>query len=151
MSEPATENRSGPYPGGSNRRQRRPDPWRRALNYTAYVVYPLLIVNFFLFMAVASEDQKSTMAGRMARSASLEGTAEAQPEETATQRVSGWVQLYAFLPIMIVGVGIGAAGIVLDRKRARRRSDSSLMTPLVLIMMSVLGMFIYFLVRGLVA
>ena len=44
-----------------------------------------------------------------------------------------------------------ARGIVLDRKRARRRSDSSLVTPLVLTMLSVVGLLIYFVVRGLLA
>ena len=104
-------------------------------------------------MGIAGESQKSAMAARMEKAAASTETATAQipqtpatSDATASQRVSGWVHLHAFLPFMIVGIGIGGAGIVLDRKRARRRSDSSLMTPLVLIVMSVVGMFIFFLV-----
>ena len=67
MSEPAVERRGagGRLPDGVDRRQRRQDPWRKVLNWLAYVVYPLLILNVFLFMAVASEDQKGAMAARM--------------------------------------------------------------------------------------
>jgi hypothetical protein len=144
MSGPVVERRSGRPPDGVDRRQRKQDPWRKVLNWLAYVVYPLLIINVFIFMAVAGEDQKGAVAAKM------EQTAE-QMGHTVTQGVSSWVHLNAFLPIMILGVGIGAIGIVLDRKRARRRSDYSLMTPMVLTVLSVVGMLIYFFARGLAA
>lgn len=154
MSEPVVERRSARAPGGVDRRQRKPDPWRKVLNWLAYVVYPLLLINVFIFMGIASEDQKASMASKMEQSAQqLEDMPVQIPqthatEETPAQAVSGWVHLYAFMPIMVLGVVIGGAGIVLDRKRSRRRTDYSLMTPLVLVVVSVLGMLIYFIVRA---
>ncbi len=154
MSQPVVERRSGRSPTGVDRRQRKQDPWRKVLNLLAYVVYPLLILNVFLFMAIASEDQKRSATTKMELTAAQMEEQPSIPQRevdaphTATQNVSGWVHLYAFLPIMIVGIGIGGIGIVLDRKRSRRRSDFSLMTPMVLVIISVAGLLIYFIVRG---
>lgn len=153
MSEPAAERRGagGRLPDGVDRRQRRQDPWRKVLNWLAYVVYPLLIFNVFLFMAVASEDQKGAMAARMEEKRVESSTVQIPQTasgHTAAQGVSEWVHLNAFLPVMVAGVGIGIIGIVLDRKRSRRRSDYSLMTPLVLVILSVAGLFVYFIVRA---
>ena len=157
MGEPVVERRSGRAPGGVERRgggrapggverrKRRADPWRRVLTVLAYVVYPLLILNVFIFLAVASEDQKAKMAGTMERNVAAEGVGTT----TAAQEVSGWVHMVAFLPVRVLGVGIGVAGIALDRKRARRRTDASLMTPLVLVVVSVAGLFLFFLARAL--
>lgn len=154
MSQPVVERRSGRPPDGVDRRQRKQDPWRKALNWLAFVVYPLLILNVFIFMGIAGEYQKNAAASQY--QARMEQTEEgvayipqqSPADTTATQAVSGWVHLHAFLPIMGVGIVIGGAGIVLDRKRARRRSDASLLTPLVLTMVSVLGILIYFMVRA---
>lgn len=135
------------------RRRRRQDPWRIVLNYLAYLVYPLLLINVLIFVGVASEDQKASAATKIGQAAGIEasavpaGSGEAAGSPSAAQSVSGWVQVYAFMPIMLAGVVIGVAGIVIDRKRSRRRSDSSLMTPLVLTILSVVGLLIYFIVR----
>ena len=153
MNEPIGTSGQPPKSHFSERRQRKPDAWRRTLNYLTYLVYPLLLVNVFVFMGLAGESQKTAAAMRMEQAAAGSASQTAQipqkpaaADATAPERVSGWVHLHAFLPLMIVGVGIGGAGIVLDRKRARRRSDSSLMTPLMLIVLSVVGMFLFFLV-----
>jgi hypothetical protein len=153
MNQPIVERRGGRPPDGIDRRQRKQDPWRKVLNVLAYVVYPLLMLNFFIFIAISTEDQKANIASKMGETAERIEAAGAQIPQadaehaTAAKRGGGW-QINTFLPIMAVGVVIGAAGIVIDRKRARRRSDSSLMTPLILTVMSVLGMLIYFVVRG---
>ena len=155
MSERMGERRSDRAPDGRDRRQRKPDPWRKVLTALAYVVYPLLLINVLIFMSVASEDQKASMSSKIGQKAmatepavvQIKQTATVAPESTA-QKVSGGVYLYAFMPLMITGVVIGLVGIVIDRKRARRRSDSSLLTPLVLIVLSVVGLFIYFVVRA---
>lgn len=156
MSEIMVERRSDQVPDGMDRRQRKQDPWRTVLNWLAYVVYPLLLINLFIFMAVASEDQKAHMATQMEGKRVESPTVQIRQEPvrtatTSTQRISGWVQLNAFLPIMAAGVLIGGVGIVIDRKRARRRTDFSLMTPLVLAVVSVVGLLIFFVVRALQA
>lgn len=153
MSEIRVERRSERAPAGIDRRQRKQDPWRTILNWLAYVIYPLLLINLFIFIAVASEDQKESMVsqleGKRVESATVQIPQEpARTAPTSTQRISGWVQLHAFLPIMAAGVILGVAGIVIDRKRARRRSDSSLMTPLVLSVLSVVGLLVFFVVRA---
>ena len=156
MNEPIVDRRNGRAPDGIDRRRRKQDPLRIVLSCLAYVVYPLLLINGFIFMAIAGEEQKSSVATEISqRGAQIGGvTAPIQPAaadsaQTATHKVGRWVQVYAFLPIMAAGVVLGGAGIVLDRMRARRRSDSSLMTPLVLTLLSVVGLFVYFIVRGL--
>lgn len=158
MSEPMVERRSGRAPDGIERRRRKRDPLRILLSGLAYVVYPLLLANIFIFMAVAGEDRKAEVASEMSQTAEQTDGTVAQIKQTVpdaapatAQSVSSWVHLHAFLPIMVAGLGIGGAGIVLDRMRARRRTDSSLVTPLVLTMMSVVGLFIYFIVRGMLA
>ena len=148
------ENRGTPAPRQfSERRQRKPDPWRRTLNYLTYLIYPLLLINVLVFMGLAGESQKTAAATRMEQAAADSESQTVQipqksaaAESTTPQRVSGWVHMNAFLPLMVVGLGIGGVGIVLDRKRARRRSDYSLMTPLFLIVLSALGMVIFFFV-----
>ena len=158
MNESMVDRRSGRAPDGIDRRRRKRDPLRILLSALAFVVYPLLLANIFIFMAVAGEDRKAAVASEMSQTAEQTDAIAAQIKQTApaaapatAQSVSSWVHLHAFLPIMVAGLGIGGAGIVLDRKRARRRSDSSLVTPLVLTMMSVIGLFIYFIVRGMLA
>lgn len=158
MSEPMVERRNGRAPDGIDRRRRKRDPLRILLSGLAFVVYPLLLANIFIFMAVAGEDRKAALASEMSQTAEQTEGPKAQIKQAApeagpatAQSVSSWVHLHAFLPIMVAGLGIGAAGIVLDRKRARRRTDSSLVTPLVLTMLSVVGLLIYFVVRGVMA
>ena len=55
--------------------------------------------------------------------------------------------LQAFLPIMLAGLAIGVLGLLLSRKRARRRSDYNYQTQLILIILSVGGLLIYFFAR----
>ena len=112
------------------RRQRKADPLARALRYLAVLIYPLLAINFFIFMGVASEDQK------------LAATAQNAP--TAAQQVSSWVSLYAYLPIMVVGLVLGGVGLFLSRKRARRRYDYKVQNQLILVVLSVVGLILYF-------
>ena len=75
-------------------------------------------------MAVASEDQKTHMASQMEGKRVESPTvqirqAPVRTATTSTQRISGWVQWNAFLPIMAAGVLIGGLGIVIDRKIGR--------------------------------
>ena len=118
--------------GGVERRQRKPDVWSRVLRYVTLLVYPILIVNLLIFLSVAGEEQKQAIAGQMGA--------------TSIQRVSGWVSLHAFLPIMLAGLGVGLVGLFLSRKRARRRYDYKFQNQLILILLSVVGLFIYLVV-----
>ncbi|MDP2322711.1 MAG: hypothetical protein Q8N51_01615, partial [Gammaproteobacteria bacterium] len=77
------------YTPGMDRRHRKPDVWSRLLRYLALLVYPILIVNLLIFVAVVTEEQKVAMAG--------------QKGWIAAQNVSIWVNLNAFLPIMVAG------------------------------------------------
>ena len=117
------------YIPGVERRKRKPDVWSRVLRYLALLVYPVVIINLFIFMSVAGEQQKTSMMGKM--------------DPTAAERVSSWVQLYAFTPIMVGGLLIGLTGLFLSRKRTRRRYDYKFQNQLILVSMSAVGLFIY--------
>lgn len=157
MNEPMVEEQADRIAAGHNRRGDKPDLWRKALNFLAYVVYPLLLINALVAMGSVGGDRQEAlqaMKGQIVESwtdpmAHLDPATSGQP--TTAQDVSVWIQLNAFLPIMGAGIAIGIAGIVLDRKRARRRSDSSLMGPLVLLVLSVAGLLLYLIIRAMQA
>ena len=121
------------YTPGMDRRQRKPDVWARVLRYLALLIYPVLIINLFIFAAIASEEQKAGMAQ--------------QKGWIAAQDVSSWVSLNAFLPIMLAGALIGIVGLFLSRKRARRRYDYKFQNQLILIVLSVVGLVAYLSIR----
>ena len=124
----ATKPAPGYVPGGE-RRKRKPDVWSRVLRYLALLVYPVVILNLFIFMSVSGEQQKLLMMGKMAPS--------------PAEQVSNWVKIYAFLPLMAGGLLIGVTGLFLSRKRTRRRYDYKFQNQLILVVLSVLGLFIY--------
>ena len=130
MNEPvAAAKPTAGYTPGMDRRKRKPDVWSRVLRYLALLVYPIVIFNLFVFMTVAGEQQKASMMDKMGL--------------TATERVSSWVQVYAFTPIMVGGLLIGLTGLFLSRKRTRRRYDYKFQNQLLLVVMSAIGLFIY--------
>lgn len=134
MEQPAGLEKTTPPRTFVERRQRKVDPLSRALRYIALLIYPLLIINFFIFMGVASEDQKMVETVK-------------QVGQVSAQRVSSWVHLNAFLPIMIAGLLIGIVGIVIDSRRSRRRSDYSRKNQLGFIILSVIGLVLYLIFR----
>ena len=123
-----------PYrPGMPDRRKRKPDAWALAFRWVTLLVYPLLVVFFFIFFGVASADHNKDLAIKIG--------AEAAPKS------GGGMDLYTVLPLLGAGLLIGAIGLVLSRKRARRRSDYNYQTQLILVILSVGGLAIFFLVR----
>jgi hypothetical protein len=133
MNEVVGNGKPAAYAPGMDRRQRKPDVWSRVLRYVTLFVYPILIINLFIFAAIASEEQKAGMAQ--------------QKGWIAAQDVSNWVSLNAFLPIMLAGALIGMVGLFLSRKRARRRYDYKFQNQLILIVLSAAGLVAYLLVR----
>ena len=128
-----TEPSPTPYkPGMPDRRKRKPDPWARVFRYMTLLIYPVLIAYVLIFVGVASEDQRAAMAKQIG--------------QTAGERAAS-AGLQAFLPIMLAGLAIGVLGLLLSRKRARRRSDYNYQTQLILIILSVGGLLIYFFAR----
>ena len=116
-------------PGMPDRRQRKPDVWSRVFRYLTVLVYPLMIVYFLVFAALGDRIQRGK----------IDGTAEQAPAEVV--RGNGG---YAILAIMVAGVAIGAIGLFLSFKRARRRSDYNYQTQLLLVILSVGGLAIFF-------
>ena len=114
------------------RRQRKEDGWTRALRYLAMATYPLLILNILIFLAVASGEFNQNMAAQVAGQAPVE------------ESHAGYLR--AFLPLMAVGLVVGTGGILIDRKRSRRRRDHSYKSQLACIIVSAVGVAIYFLV-----
>ena len=51
------------------------------------------------------------------------------------------------LPLLLAGVLIGVVGLVLSRKRARRRFDYNYQTQLLLVILSVGGLAVFFFLR----
>lgn len=121
------------YTPGTDRRKRKPDIWSRVLRYVALLVYPILIINFFFFAAIASEEQKAGMAR--------------QKGWVAAQDVGTWLSSTAFIPVMVAGAVISLAGLFLSRKRARRRYDYKFQNQLILVVLSAAGLLIYFLLK----
>ena len=122
-------------PGMMDRRQRKPDIWARVFRYLTVLVYPLLIVYFLIFFGFASRDRDQELVQKLG----LEATAET--------RGGSHADLFKVLPVLVAGGLIGGVGLVLNRKRARRRSDYNYHTQLGLTVMSVIGLVIFFLLR----
>ena len=55
--------------------------------------------------------------------------------------------LFTVLPLLLAGLLIGAAGLVLSRKRARRRWDYNCQTQLALVLLSAGGLAVFFILR----
>jgi hypothetical protein len=129
------------------RRQRKPDLWSRALRGITLLVYPVLIINLFIFAMVAGEAQKQQVVNENIQQNSALAPALAMQNSAATQlamqNLSGWVNLHAFLPVMIGGLLISFVGLFLSRKRARRRYDYKFQNQLILIILSVFGLVAY--------
>jgi hypothetical protein len=130
QAEPINETKPRTF---TERRHRKPDVWSRVLRYTALLVYPLLAINLFTFMGVASEDQKVTAVQEMG--------------ETSVQQISSWVHFNAFLPVMLIGIVIAVMGLILDQRRSRRRTDYSRKNQMWLLVVSLAGLIVYFLIR----
>ncbi len=133
--EPTTGQPQQPYrPGMPDRRQRKPDAWALVFRWLTLLVYPLLIIFFFIFFGVASADHSQELATRMG--------VEDIPASTASH-----LHLYTLLPLLMAGLLIGAIGLLLGRLRARRRSDYNYRTQLILVIVSVGGLVAFFLLR----
>ena len=124
--------------GLPDRRQRKPDAWARTLRILTLLVYPILILNLLIFISVASTDRQLMEAKKLGAS-------------NAVQNVSGWMSVNAFLPVMIVGLAVAIGGLLLNRKRARRRTDYNFQNQLILVILSAGGLVIYLLVRPLLS
>ena len=135
MEQPAGQSQQVPYrPGMPDRRKRKPDVWALVFRWVTLLVYPLLVVFFFIFFGVASADHNHELA--------------VQIGGEAVQASSGSsLQLYTILPLLVAGTLIGAVGLVLHRLRARRRSDYNYKTQLILVILSVGGLVAFFLLR----
>ena len=91
----------------------------------------LLIVFLFIFFGVASADHSRGIAVQMGVPA-------------PATIPNGHVGLYTLLPLLLAGILVGATGLVLSRKRARRRFDYNYQTQLLLVILSVGGLAIFF-------
>ena len=119
-------------PGMPDRRRRKPDVWARVFRYLTVLVYPLMIIYFLIIVSLGDSLQRSKV------------TENGAPVSTEAVR-SG--EGHAILPIMIAGVAVGAIGLILSFKRARRRSDYTYQTQLFLTLLSAGGLVVYFLFR----
>ena len=135
MEPSAVQPQQVPYrPGMPDRRKRKPDLWALVFRWVTLLVYPLLIVFFFIFFGVASADHNKELA--------LKIGGEAAQASRSTD-----LQLYTLLPLLVAGLLLGASGLVLSRLRARRRSDYNYQTQLILVILSVGGLVVFFLLR----
>ena len=122
-----------PYrPGMPDRRKRKPDAWAVAFRWLSLLVYPVLIVCVFIFVAMADVQQRSAMAQQIG----LDPAAQ-----------SAGIGLKSLLPLLLVGLTIGIGGMALSKFRARRRSDYNYQTQLLLIILSVGGLLVFFALR----
>lgn len=124
-----------PYrPGMPDRRHHKPDLWAVMFRVITLLVYPLLIVFLFIFFGVASADHSRGIAVQMGVPA---------PATIPNSHVD----LYTLLPLLLAGILVGATGFVLSCKRARRRFDYNYQTQLLLVILSVGGLAIFFVVH----
>ncbi|MGD9611638.1 MAG: hypothetical protein AB7V22_01905 [Kiritimatiellia bacterium] len=134
MDAPAGQVQQVPYrPGMPDRRQRKPDAGAIAFRWLSLLVYPVLVVCVFIFVAMADLQQRSAMAQQIGRDA-----AEVQ---------GSGIGLKTLLPLLLVGLVIGVGGMVLSKFRARRRSDYNYQTQLLLIILSVGGLLAFFVLQ----
>ena len=135
MEQPAGQSQQVPYrPGMPDRRKRKPDVWALIFRWVTLLVYPLLVVFFFIFFGVASADHNHELAAQIGG-------------ETVQANSGSSLQLYTILPLLVAGMLIGAIGLVLHRLRARRRSDYNFRTQWSLVIVSVIGLVAFFLLR----
>jgi len=128
------QNQQVPYrPGMPDRRQRKPDVWARVFRWLTLLIYPLLIVFFFIFFGVASADHSQVVAAQMGAQSPQGGASH--------------TDIYTVLPLLLAGLLIGAIGMALSHVRARRRSDYNFRTQWGLIFVSVIGLVAFFLLR----
>ena len=120
-------------PGMPDRRQRKPDALAVAFRWLSLLVYPILVVCVFIFVAITSAQQRSAMAQQI--------------NHAAAEGPSAGVGLKTLLPLLLVGLAIGIGGMVLSKFRARRRSDYNYQTQLFLTLLSAGGLVVYFLFR----
>ncbi len=120
-------------PGMPDRRRGKPDAWSVVFRLLTLLVYPLLVVFLFIFFGVASQDHSRAMAMQFGRS---DGAAPVSHAD-----------LFTVLPLLLAGLLIGAAGLVLSRKRARRRWDYNGQTQLALVLLSAGGLAVFFILR----
>ena len=133
MDTSAEQAPQGPYrPGMPDRRKRKPDAWAVAFRWLSLLVYPVLIVCVFIFVAMADVQQRSAMAQQIG----LDPAAQ-----------SAGIGLKSLLPLLLVGLVIGVGGMALSKFRARRRSDYNYQTQLLLIILSVGGLLVFFALR----
>ena len=131
MDAPAGQAQQVPYkPGMPDRRQRKPDALAVAFRWLSLLVYPILVVCVFIFVAITSAQQRSAMAQQI--------------NHAAAEGPSAGVGLKTLLPLLLVGLAIGIGGMVLSKFRARRRSDYNYQTQLLLIILSVGGLLVFF-------
>ena len=124
-----------PYrPGMPDRRQRKPDIWARIFRYVILLVYPVLVVFLFIFLGVASVDRDRSLSKEMFG-----------PDAWA--QVNSQVDLYTLLPLLTAGLLIGVVGLILSHKRGRRRTDYHYQSQLILVILSVGGLAVFFLLR----
>ena len=117
-------------PGMPDRRQRKPDVWSRVFRYLTVLVYPLLIIYFLVIVSLGDSLQRSKIG---------------QTEDPASAEVARGGGSHAMVAIMVAGVAIGAIGLFLSFKRARRRSDYNYQTQLFLTLLSAAGLVVYYL------
>jgi hypothetical protein len=134
METPAGQNPPAPQNPGEDRRHRKEDGWSRALRLIALATYPLLILNLFILVGVASRDRTAIVVSQY-------------PGQPSPQLTSSEVYLHAYLPIMAVGMLVGVVGILLDRIRTRRRRDRKYKSQLLCILLSVVGVALFFWLR----
>ena len=136
MEPTAQPEQSAPYkPGMPNRRQRKPDVWARVFRYLTVLVYPLLILCILIFVGFGNADRDRALTAKLGGAAAAEAAG------------GGRGDLFAVLPILVLGALVGGVGLALNGKRARRRSDYNYRTQLVLTMLSVGGLLVFFLLR----
>jgi hypothetical protein len=134
MESPVGNGNTAPHFQGEDRRQRKEDGLSRILRYIALLTYPLLIINLFIFVGVASQDRTAVVVSQY-------------PGQPPPQLTSSEVYLRSFLPIMAAGMLVGIVGIVINRIRTRRRRDRSYKNQLLCILLSVVGVVLFFILR----
>ena len=128
------QNQQVPYrPGTPDRRRRKPDVWARVFRWLTLLIYPLLIIFFFIFFGVASADRSQAVAAQMGVQSPQGGASH--------------MDLYTVLPLLLAGLLIGAIGMALSRVRARRRSDYNFRSQWNLVIVSVIGLVAFFMLR----
>ncbi len=115
-------------PGIHERRGGRDDFMVRVLRVAGLLTYPLLFINVVIFYMVTGMD----------RGAELEFV------PSTMERISSWVYLNTFMPVMATGLIIGIVGIILSTRRSRRSSDLNFKYPMLFTILSVIGLLVYF-------